>query len=83
MAIFCDGYRYHAMPGEVRSRLGDDIGSAQAWANPPVPCLHSDPKFPDCPPGETRRLNGSLWFYEGSAISNELRRLEPFHGSNQ
>ncbi|MBN1442872.1 MAG: CehA/McbA family metallohydrolase, partial [Planctomycetes bacterium] len=25
----------------------------RTWANPPVPCLHSDPRFPDCPPGET------------------------------
>ncbi|MEW6160899.1 MAG: hypothetical protein AB1813_26010, partial [Verrucomicrobiota bacterium] len=30
------------------------------WANPPCPCLHSDPKFPDCAPGETHRLRG--WF---------------------
>jgi hypothetical protein len=28
----------------------------RAWANPPVPCLHSDPKFPDCAPGETQRV---------------------------
>ena len=25
------------------------------WANPPCPCLHSDPKFPDCEPGQTVR----------------------------
>ena len=48
----------------------------KTWANPPVPCLHSDPKFPDCPPGETRRLNGWLWFYQGTSISNELQRLD-------
>ena len=30
----------------------------RAWANPPVPCLHSDPKFPDCAPGETQRVRG-------------------------
>jgi hypothetical protein len=47
----------------------------RAWANAPVPCLHSDPKFPDCAPGETQRLRGWLWFYEGAAISNELQRL--------
>jgi hypothetical protein len=47
----------------------------RAWANPPVPCLHSDPKFPDCAPGETQRVRGSLWFYEGRAITNELNRL--------
>jgi len=47
----------------------------RAWANAPVPCLHSDPKFPDCAPGETQRVRGWLWFYEGTAITNELARL--------
>ena len=47
----------------------------KAWANAPVPCLHSDPIFPDCPPGETKRVTGRLWFYEGASITNELARL--------
>jgi hypothetical protein len=47
----------------------------RAWGNAPVPCLHSDPKFPDCAPGQTQRIGGSLWFYEGTAITNELHRL--------
>jgi len=46
------------------------------WANPTVPCLHSDPKFPDCPPGETRRLKGWLSFYEGKDIQGELKRID-------
>ncbi len=46
------------------------------WANPPCPCLHSDPKFPDCPPGQTRRLRGWLSFYEGQDIQAEFRRIE-------
>jgi len=46
------------------------------WANPPCPCLHSDPKFPDCEPGETRRLKGWLSFFEGSDLDGELRRIE-------
>jgi hypothetical protein len=46
------------------------------WANPPVPCLHSDPKFSDCPPGETRRLRGWLSFYTGDDIHTELRRID-------
>jgi hypothetical protein len=48
----------------------------RTWANAPVPCLHSDPKFPDCPPGETRRLRGWLSFYEGADIDGELQRIE-------
>jgi hypothetical protein len=46
------------------------------WANPPVPCLHSDPKFPDCPPGETRRLKGWLSFYRGTNIQDEFARIQ-------
>jgi len=46
------------------------------WANAPVPCLHSDPKFPDCPPGETKRLRGWLSFYEGHDIKSEFTRLD-------
>lgn len=46
------------------------------WANAPVPCLHSDPKFPDCAPGETKRLRGWLSFYEGTDIRAEFKRIE-------
>jgi hypothetical protein len=47
----------------------------RTWANPPVPCVHSDPKFPDCPPGQTRRVYGLLSFYEGPDVDAELGRL--------
>jgi hypothetical protein len=46
------------------------------WANAPVPCLHSDPKFPDCAPGETKRVRGWLSFYEGTNIVSEFQRLD-------
>jgi peptidoglycan/xylan/chitin deacetylase (PgdA/CDA1 family) len=46
------------------------------WANQPCPCMHSDPQFPDCPPGETRQLTGLLAFYQGSDIASELKRLQ-------
>ena len=48
----------------------------RVWANPDVPCLHSDPQFPDCPPGETRRLRGWFSFYEGKDVEAEIRRIE-------
>jgi hypothetical protein len=48
----------------------------RVWANPEVPCMHSDPRFPDCPPGQTKRLRGWLSFYEGDDIQAELRRIE-------
>lgn len=50
--------------------------SHRAWANAPVPCLHSDPKFPDCPPGQTRRVRGWLSFYEGEDVQAEFRRID-------
>lgn len=49
---------------------------ARAWANPPCPCLHSDPRFDDCPPGETRRVFGWLSFHEGSSLDEEIARIE-------
>ena len=36
----------------------------RVWTNPPVPCIHSDPIFPDCPPGKTVAVKGTLRFYE-------------------
>ena len=47
----------------------------RAWANPPVPCLHSDPTFPDCPPGETVHARGKLWFYRGRDIEEYVAGL--------
>ena len=47
----------------------------RVWANPPCPCMHSDPKFPDCPPGKRVIVRGKLWFFEGKDIDNQLERL--------
>ena len=52
------------------------VPNHRSWGNAPCPCIHSDPKFPDCPPGETRRLRGRLSFYEGQDIAAELARIE-------
>ena len=48
----------------------------RTWGNEQCPCLHSDPQFPDCEPGQTQRLRGWLSFYEGSDIERELQRIE-------
>jgi len=48
----------------------------RAWGNAPCPCLHSDPQFPDCAPGESQRIHGLLSFYEGNDIQSEFRRLD-------
>jgi hypothetical protein len=46
------------------------------WANKLCPCLHSDPKFADCPPGQTVTVRGWLSFYEGTDVEEEFERLE-------
>jgi hypothetical protein len=68
--------------GACRSSRGDRwfitawVPVNRVWANPDVPCLHSDPQFPDCPAGETRRLRGWFSFYEGKDVDAEIRRIE-------
>jgi predicted amidohydrolase len=46
------------------------------WQNPPLPCIHSNGRLADCPPGETVRARGWLSFYEGTEIESELDRIE-------
>ncbi|MGH9340802.1 MAG: polysaccharide deacetylase family protein [Acidobacteriota bacterium] len=46
----------------------------RAWGNAEVPCFHADPMLPDCPPGQTVRVRGRLWFYEGQALEEELQK---------
>ncbi|MEQ8787964.1 MAG: polysaccharide deacetylase family protein [Pirellulaceae bacterium] len=48
----------------------------RTWANPDCPCLHSDPQFSNCAPGETERLRGGLWFYQGDDIRQALKKIE-------
>jgi peptidoglycan/xylan/chitin deacetylase (PgdA/CDA1 family) len=47
----------------------------RTWGNADCPCLHSDPQFPDCQPGQTQELMGWLSFYEGTEIEQELQRI--------
>ncbi len=48
----------------------------RAWANKRCPCLHSDPKFDDCLPGESRTIEGWLSFYDGIDIDAEFDRID-------
>lgn len=47
----------------------------RTWGNELVPCIHSDPVFPDCPAGKTVQVGGWLSFYEGTDIEGEIHRL--------
>lgn len=48
----------------------------RGWANARCPCLHSDPKLPDCEPGKTVHAQGWLSFFEGEDIRGEVRRID-------
>ncbi|RUL85924.1 hypothetical protein TsocGM_17280 [Tautonia sociabilis] len=48
----------------------------RAWDNPPCPCLHSDPSFPDCPPGESVRARGVLAFVTAKDADEAIRTVE-------
>ncbi|MCX6622604.1 MAG: polysaccharide deacetylase family protein [Acidobacteria bacterium] len=62
----------------VRSASGDRWlitqweSAGRNWGNPRCPCVHSDPVLPDCPPGETVRVRGSLWFHQGKELDAAL-----------
>jgi hypothetical protein len=47
----------------------------RAWDNPPCPCIHADPKIPDCAPGQTQEVSGWLSFYQGDNVHEEFRRI--------
>lgn len=49
------------------------------WVNPPVPCVHADPAFPDCLPGKTVEATGIVTFFEGKDISQKLEQLAKIH----
>jgi hypothetical protein len=52
------------------------VPNHRTWSNARCPCLHSDPKFPDCAPGQTARLTGWLSFFEGTDVHAEFRRID-------
>lgn len=54
----------------------------RTWGNTRCPCMHSDPQFPDCPPGKTVELFGWLSFYEGDGLAGELKRLDKIGWQN-
>ena len=48
----------------------------RTWDNARCPFVHSDPKFPDCKPGETVKAHGRLSFYKGRNVQEEIRRIK-------
>lgn len=52
------------------------------WVNSPCPCMHSDPKFPDCEPGQTQRIKGWLAFHEGDDVKPTMKLLRTLAGEH-
>lgn len=74
--VFADGYAVvHSTDGS-RWIISGWEPIHRTWGNARCPCLHSDPKFPDCGPGETQHLRGWLSFYQGTDIDKELKRID-------
>lgn len=48
----------------------------RAWGNPRCPCLHSDPRFPDCPPGQKVSITGIAGFVQGKDAESVINTLE-------
>jgi hypothetical protein len=43
------------------------------WGRDLCPCMHSDPHFPDCPPGKRVTVRGRVFFFEGDIEKNYQR----------
>ena len=50
--------------------------SNRVWSKPPVPCIHADPIFPNCEPGQVVSVEGFLRFYEGLDVRSVLKQTE-------
>lgn len=74
--IFRNGYAVAGSEDRQRWIISAWDPNHRCWGNAPCPCLHSDPKFDDCPVGETKFLRGWFSFYEGTDIDGELERIE-------
>ena len=74
--VFRSPYRAASSEGVHRWVITAWVPVQRCWSNDPCPCLHSDPQFPDCSPGETVRVRGMLAFHEGNDIESEIQRIE-------
>lgn len=74
--VFRDPYAACRSPDGKRWVITAWAPCERPWGNADCPCLHSDPRFPDCDPGQTSRLRGWVSFYEGTEVEAEIKRIE-------
>lgn len=44
------------------------------WENPPCPCIHADPRFPDLEPGQEAVSRGRVFIHDGDDLKAEVAR---------
>lgn len=44
------------------------------WENPPCPCIHADPLFPDLEPGQEAVARGRVFVHDGADLGAEIER---------
>ena len=77
-----DNKIFNSPVAAVRSEDGDHWiitawnGGNHEWGNEDCPCLHSDPRLPDCRPGETVSVTGKILFYSGTDIEDKTNSLK-------
>lgn len=70
-----DGQAVCAVKSEDGKRwIATVFERARVWENPPCPCIHSDPNFPDLEPGAEALSRGRLFLYEGEDLAAEVAR---------
>jgi hypothetical protein len=50
------------------------VERGRTWENPPCPCIHADPSFPDLAPGAEAAVRGRVFYFEGEDLAAEVAR---------
>lgn len=58
-----------ARSDDGRRWIATRFEGAKTWDNPPCPCIHSDPSFPDLEPGAEAVVRGRVWYAEGDVLT--------------
>jgi hypothetical protein len=56
--------------------IGTVWENGRPWQNPDVPCLHSDPAFPDCAPGESVSARGWIVFGSETEVRSAMAEFD-------
>ncbi|MBI5093432.1 MAG: hypothetical protein HZB26_13455 [Candidatus Hydrogenedentes bacterium] len=78
--VFDAPVAYTKADGAERYALTAWDHCTRVWGNQKCPCMHSDPTFPDCAPGETVRVRGRIVFVDGAGVEGVVRELKAEFG---